>query len=126
MLQAAVLDWFSFNPFSLLQDGLTTSKVDVGGCQVLQALVIAPVIVVLDEAADVVVEIARQIVVLKQDAVLKGLVPAFDLALRLRMIGCCAYRESNPGILVMETAKDRTAMNVPGPLDHARDRRILV
>ena len=65
----------------------------------------SPVIVVHDEAADVVVEIARQIVVLKQEAILKGLAPAFHLALRLRMIGCYAYRKSNPGILVMETAK---------------------
>ena len=53
----------------------------------MQALVIAPVIVVIDEAIDVGFEIAGQVVVLKQDAVLQGLMPALDLALGLRMVG---------------------------------------
>jgi hypothetical protein len=38
----------------------------------------------------------------------------------------CPYRKSNPGILMMETAEDRAAGNIPGPLGAARDRRILV
>jgi hypothetical protein len=38
----------------------------------------------------------------------------------------CPYRKSNPGILMMETAEDRAADNIPGPLGAARDRRILV
>ena len=44
-------------------------------------------IVVGDEPLDAGVEIARQEVVLQQDAVLEGLMPSFDLALRLRVIG---------------------------------------
>ncbi len=46
---------------------------------------VAPVIVVLNEAHDLGLEIARQVIVLEQNAVLEGLVPAFDLALGLRM-----------------------------------------
>jgi AcrR family transcriptional regulator len=38
----------------------------------------------------------------------------------------CAYRKSNPGILMMETAQDRAADNVPGPLGGAWYRCILV
>ena len=47
---------------------------------------IAAVIVVLDEAADVGFEIAWQVVVFEQDAVLQGLMPALDLTLGLRMM----------------------------------------
>ena len=52
---------------------------------------IADVIVVLDEGADLPFEIAGQIVVFEQDAVLQGLVPALDLALGLRMIRRSAH-----------------------------------
>jgi len=53
--------------------------------------VVAPVIVVLDEVADVGFEIAGQVIVFKQDAVLQGLMPALDLALGLRMMGCATH-----------------------------------
>ena len=43
------------------------------------------VIVVLDEGLDLGLEVAGQEVVLEQDAVLQGLMPAFDLSLGL---GC--------------------------------------
>ena len=49
------------------------------------ALMVAAVIVVLDEGSDLGLEIAGQVVVLEQDAVLQGLVPALDLALGLGM-----------------------------------------
>ena len=58
MLQSSLFDGLSFDPFALKQDGLTASEVDVGRCQVLQALMVAPVIVVLDEAIDVRFEVA--------------------------------------------------------------------
>lgn len=41
------------------------------------------VVVVLDEGFDLVLKIAAQDVVFQQDAVLQGLVPAFDLPLGL-------------------------------------------
>ena len=59
MLQSSEFDCVSFDPFTLKQDGLTAPKVDVGRRQVLQALMVAAVIVVLDEAIDVRFEIAR-------------------------------------------------------------------
>ena len=91
MVQSSSFDGVSFDPFSLQQDGLAASEVGVGRCQVLQAFMVAPVIVVIDEAIDVRFEVARQVVVLEQDAVLERLMPALDLALGLRMAGSTAY-----------------------------------
>lgn len=86
MKQASRFDGLSFDPFSLFQDGLASPEVDIGGREVLQALVVAPVVVMIDKGVDLLPEIARQIVVFQQDAVLQGLVPTFDLALGLRVI----------------------------------------
>ena len=47
---------------------------------------VAPVIVVLHEGADLRFQVSRQVVVFEQDAVLQGLMPALDLALGLRMV----------------------------------------
>jgi len=52
--QAPVFDGLSFDPFSLQQDGLTASEVDIGRCEIAQALVIAVVIVMLNERIDLV------------------------------------------------------------------------
>lgn len=64
--------------------------VDIGGREVVQALGVSPVIVVADEAFDLSLEVAGQVVILEQDAVLQRLMPTFNLAPRLRMIGCTA------------------------------------
>jgi hypothetical protein len=85
MLQASILDCRSFDPIAIDQDFLTASKVDVGWCQIAQALMIAPVIVMLDEPFDVGFEISGQIIVFQQNAILECLMPALDFALRLRM-----------------------------------------
>jgi len=45
---------------------------------------------------------------------------------RIRRIHHCACRKSNPNILVMQPAQDRTAKNVPSSLNRARCRCILV
>jgi hypothetical protein len=58
VLQSSFSDGVAFNPFSLQQDGLTSAEVDIGGSEVLQALVVSAVIVVLDEVANVSFEIA--------------------------------------------------------------------
>ena len=86
MLQSSFSDCVALGPFSLQEDSLAAPEVDVGGCEVAEALVIAVVIVVLDEAPDVGFEIARQVVVFEQNAVLQGLMPALDLALGLGMM----------------------------------------
>src|SRR5258705_7966615 len=44
----------------------------------------------IDELFDVGFKIARQVVVFQQNAVLERLMPAFDLALCLRMVGSAA------------------------------------
>ena len=88
--QASVLDGFAFDPFSFQQDGLTAAEVEVGRRQVVNALVVAQVIVVGDEGFDPKLEFAGQIIVLQQDAVLERQMPALDLALCHRMIGSAA------------------------------------
>ena len=55
---------------------LAAAEVDVSGGQVAEALVVAVVVVVVDEGADGGLELAGKEVVLQQDAVLQGLVPA--------------------------------------------------
>ena len=85
MFQSSLSDGVAFDPFSLQKDSRGSAEVDVGRCQVLQAFMVTHVIVVLDEARDLGFEITRQVVVLEQNAVLKCLVPALDLALGLRM-----------------------------------------
>jgi hypothetical protein len=85
VLQAPMFDGLPFDPFALLDDGLGPAEVGVGGRHVVQALVVAPVIVVLDERRDLAFEVSGQEVVLQQDAVFQRLVPALDLTLGLRM-----------------------------------------
>ena len=64
MLQASLFDGLSLDPFSLQQDGLASAEVDVGRRKIVEALVVAAMIVVVDEAVDVRFEVARQVVVL--------------------------------------------------------------
>ncbi len=90
MLQAPVFDGLSFDLLPFQQDGLAPPEVDIGRCQIVEALVIALVIVVPDEGLDPGLEVARQIVVIEQDAVLQRLMPSLDLSLGLRMIGRAA------------------------------------
>ena len=85
--QASVLNGLSFDPFSFQQDGVAVAEVNIGRCQVGDGLVVTLVVVVIDEGIDLGLEIARQIVVLEQDAVLQRLVSALDLSLGLGMEG---------------------------------------
>ena len=85
-MQASRFERLSFNPFALLEKGFVPAEVDIGGSDIVEALVEAPVIVVIDEGSDLSFEITGQEVVFQQDSVLQGLVPAFDLALGLRVI----------------------------------------
>ena len=61
--QAPIFDCLSFDLFTLFDDGLCTSKVDVGWCDVADALVITAMIVMLDEGLDLTLEIVGQEVV---------------------------------------------------------------
>ncbi len=62
----------------------------VSGGDGADTLMVAVVIVVIDAGADLVFQITRQEVVLKQDAVLQRLMPALDLALGLGVMRCAA------------------------------------
>ena len=86
------------------------------------ALVVAQVVVVLDEGVDLGLEIAGQIVVLQQDAVLERLVPALDLALGLGMEGSTAdmahapiRRAIPPGRRRCSSGRCRSAVGVDAP-----------
>ena len=87
MHQAAVLDGFAFDALTFQQVGLPPAQIDIRRVQIVQALVIAPVVILLDKLGDLSLQRARQVVILQQDAVLHGLMPAFDLALCLGMCG---------------------------------------
>ena len=47
---------------------------------------ISTIVIVLDEVADLRFEIAGQVIVFEQNSVFERLMPALDLALRLRMV----------------------------------------
>ena len=81
VLQAALRQGLAFDPFAFEEDGLVLAEVDVGRGKTIDALVMAAVIVVLDESCDLPFEVAWRIVVFQKNAVLLGLVPALDLAL---------------------------------------------
>src|SRR5207244_12275088 len=81
VLQAAVSNGLSLDPFSFGQDGWAASEVDVGRGEIVDALVVAAVVVVVDEGRDLGFEVAGQEVVLQQDAVFESLRPARDGAL---------------------------------------------
>ena len=91
MLQATVCDGGKLDALAFCEDRLGPAEVDVGRGEVVDALVIADVIVVLDEGGDLPFEIAGQVIVVEQDAVLQGLVPALDLSLGLGMIRSAAH-----------------------------------
>ena len=88
MLQAPMFDGLPFDAGPLAQDVGGSAEVGVRRRHVLQALVVSGMVVVLDEGPDLGLQVARQEVVLQQDAVLQGLMPALDLALGLGMTGC--------------------------------------
>ena len=58
MLQASLFDGLVFNPFSLSQDCLAPPEVDIGGREVFQALMVAVIVVMFDERANLRFQIA--------------------------------------------------------------------
>ena len=67
MLQAPMFDGFSFDPITLGEDGGTASEVDIGGSQIVEALVVSAVFGVINERLDLRFEVALQVVVFQQD-----------------------------------------------------------
>lgn len=62
MQQAALLDGIGFDLLSVFEDGFGPAEIDVGRCEVAQALVVAVMVVVVDEAADRRLQSAGQVV----------------------------------------------------------------
>src|ERR1700677_3995073 len=87
MLQATVCDCLALDPFAFEEEGLSAPEGDVSWDKVVEALVIAGMVVMRHEGGDLAFEIAGHVVVLKQDSVLERLMPALDFALGLRMVG---------------------------------------
>ncbi len=50
MVQAALFDGVLFDPFTFERDDLAASEVDVGGREIVEALVVSAMIVMLDES----------------------------------------------------------------------------
>lgn len=69
-----------FDPFWFAQDFCAASAVAVGERKIVQALMIAATIVAIDEGGDFRLQVARQIMVFEQDAVVERLMPALDVA----------------------------------------------
>jgi hypothetical protein len=87
MLQATIGDCLALDPFAFEEDGLSAPEVDVSRGMIVEALMVAGMVVVRHEGGDLAFEIAGQVVVLEQDAALERLMPALDFALGLRMVG---------------------------------------
>ena len=80
-------------------------------------------VVVADEGRDLPLQLTRQIMVVEQDAVLERLVPALDLALRLRMVGRAADMAHAPvvqpcGEILTDVGRAIVAEQ-PGPVHDA-------
>ena len=65
MLQAPIFDRLSFDPFALLDDGLRPAEAGIGRCDVVQALVIALMVVMPDERFDLLLKVAEQKIVVQ-------------------------------------------------------------
>jgi hypothetical protein len=61
MLQAALSDCLFLDFFSFSQNGFVSAKVDVGGCDVVQALVVPLVVVIFDEGPNLALKITGQV-----------------------------------------------------------------
>lgn len=75
MLQAALTDCLLLDPLPFAQGGFIAAKVDVGGCDVVQTLVVALVVVIRDECANLTLKIAGKVVVFQEDTVFHGWLP---------------------------------------------------
>lgn len=82
-MQAARLECLSLHPFSLFRNDFALSEVDVGRCDIVEALMVPLVTVVVDECHDPRLAVFGQDVALQQHAARHGLVLVLDLALCL-------------------------------------------
>ena len=81
LLQASILVYLFLDRFPFFKNVLGAVKVDVRGSDVVQAIVIALIVLVIDKDTDLLLQIAWQLVVFQENGVLGGLMPAFDFPL---------------------------------------------
>ncbi len=86
MLQASLSWRFVFSASSFFQNCVSSAKVNIGRRKIIKAFVIALMVVMLNKLANIVLKIARQIMIIEQDLVFERLMPLLDLSLGLRMI----------------------------------------
>ena len=91
MLQAPIFDGHSFDALSFGVDGFIPAEVSICWRHIAETFMITLVVIMLNERLDLGFEIAGKEVILEQDAVLQGLVPALYFALGLRMIRRAAH-----------------------------------
>ena len=84
--QASFHEGLALDAVPLDQDPFAASEVDVSGRDVAQAFMGSGMVVVFNEGFDPRLQLAGQVGVFEQDAILERLVSALDLALRLRMV----------------------------------------
>ena len=85
-MSASRVERFRFDPFQLWVDGFVMPQATLGACDIVQAHVAVPMIVIVDESTDQVFGSAGQDVVFWKAAVLPGRMPAIDIALRPRVL----------------------------------------
>jgi hypothetical protein len=61
--QASLSDGVSFDACAFEQDGVASAKVDVSWRQIIQALMVAPVVVMLDERCGLRLQITGEVIV---------------------------------------------------------------
>ena len=69
MLQAALLDCLFLDRFPFSENVFVTPEVDVRGSDVVQALVIAVIVVVIDKDTNLLLQVAWQVVVFQENVV---------------------------------------------------------
>ena len=90
MHSTPLFDRVALDLLAAFQDAGTASEVDIGWREVVQALVVAAVIVMLDEVGDGAFEVTGQVIVFKQDSAFEREVSALDFALGHRVVGFAA------------------------------------
>ncbi len=68
--QASMLDGLPFDASAFGEDGGAAAEVDIGGCEVVEAFTVSAMVVVIDKGCDLGLEVAGQVIVFEQDAVL--------------------------------------------------------
>lgn len=76
MKKVPVFDDLPIALFWLFQKGLDSAEVHFGRGEVMQSIMVAPMVMSFDKGVNLLSEIAWQVIVFQYDAVLESLIPA--------------------------------------------------